>query len=50
MQIVIVSKEEERRGLMREVGADALPEEYGGGAKLTLLQDFDLKELENKLG
>ncbi|KAG6399074.1 hypothetical protein SASPL_140548 [Salvia splendens] len=41
-KIVIVSNEEERRALIREVGVDALPEEYGGRAKFTLLQDFQL--------
>ncbi|XP_057777598.1 sec14 cytosolic factor-like [Salvia miltiorrhiza] len=49
-KIVIVSNEEERRALIREVGADVLPEEYGGQAKFILIQDFQLnnKPLEEK--
>ncbi|KAH6790379.1 Sec14p-like phosphatidylinositol transfer family protein [Perilla frutescens var. frutescens] len=47
-KIVIASNEEERRALIRDIGVDALPEEYGGQAKLTLLQDFELKPLEEK--
>lgn len=31
--------EEERRQLVRDIGEETLPEEYGGLAKLVLLQD-----------
>ncbi|KAL1568637.1 sec14 cytosolic factor-like [Salvia divinorum] len=41
-KIVIVSNEEERRALIREVGVAVLPEEYGGRARFILLQDFQL--------
>ncbi|KAG8382687.1 hypothetical protein BUALT_Bualt05G0103400 [Buddleja alternifolia] len=41
-KIVIVSKEEERREFVRDVGEEALPEEYGGQAKLVLLQNVVL--------
>ena len=39
LQIVIVTDEEEERKFKEEIGVDALPEEYGGQAKLTLIQD-----------
>ncbi|KAK4736342.1 hypothetical protein R3W88_000039 [Solanum pinnatisectum] len=35
----IVVSEEQKQGFIREVGEDVLPEEYGGRAKLVLLQD-----------
>ncbi|KAF2618254.1 hypothetical protein F2Q68_00042338 [Brassica cretica] len=38
-KIVIVTDSEEQRKLEEEVGLDALPEEYGGRAKLTAFQD-----------
>ncbi|KAG2259713.1 hypothetical protein Bca52824_079007 [Brassica carinata] len=38
-KIVIVTDEEEERKFKEEIGVDALPEEYGGQAKLTLIQD-----------
>lgn len=47
LQIVIVTNEEETRAFKREVGEEALPEEYGGQAKLTPLQDFELKPLDD---
>ncbi|KAK4400110.1 hypothetical protein Sango_1117100 [Sesamum angolense] len=46
-KIVIVTSEEETREFMRDVGEDALPEEYGGKAKLMLLQDVVLTPLDN---
>uniref|UniRef100_M4EDE2 CRAL-TRIO domain-containing protein n=1 Tax=Brassica campestris TaxID=3711 RepID=M4EDE2_BRACM len=39
LQIVIVTDGEEQQKLEEEVGLDALPEEYGGRAKLTAFQD-----------
>ncbi|KAK6146698.1 hypothetical protein DH2020_020567 [Rehmannia glutinosa] len=45
-KIVIVSNEEERREMVRDIGEEALPEEYGGQAKLLLLQHFQLKPLD----
>ncbi|KAL1556513.1 SEC14 cytosolic factor-like [Salvia divinorum] len=44
-KIVIVTNEEEREEFIREVGEEVLPEEYGGKAKLTLLQDVELEPL-----
>lgn len=41
-KIVVVSSEEERRAFIEEIGEDALPEEYGGRANLTALQDMTL--------
>lgn len=38
-QIVIVTDSEEQRKLEEKVELDALPEEYGGLAKLTAFQD-----------
>lgn len=42
MQVVIVNSEEERRAFIEEIGEEVLPEEYGGRAKLTALQDVKL--------
>lgn len=47
MQIVIVSNEDEKREFIRGVGAEVLPEEYGGKAKLVAIQDVELTPLEN---
>ncbi|CAA7033771.1 unnamed protein product [Microthlaspi erraticum] len=41
-KIVIVTDGEEQRKFEEEIGLDALPEEYGGRAKLTVLQDVFL--------
>uniref|UniRef100_A0A5B7AQE5 Putative SEC14 cytosolic factor n=1 Tax=Davidia involucrata TaxID=16924 RepID=A0A5B7AQE5_DAVIN len=38
-KIVIVCNEDERRDFIKEIGEEALPEEYGGRAKLVALQD-----------
>ncbi|KAL0409030.1 UNVERIFIED_CONTAM: hypothetical protein Sradi_1837400 [Sesamum radiatum] len=46
-KIVIVTSEEETREFMRDVGEDALPEEYGGKAKLMLIQDVVLTPLDD---
>ncbi|KAG2297943.1 hypothetical protein Bca52824_034415 [Brassica carinata] len=43
-KIVIVTNDEEQRQLEEEVGLDALPEEYGGRAKLTATQDVLLPQ------
>lgn len=48
MQIMIVSNEEERREFIREIGEEALPEEYGGRAKLVALQEVLLSPLEDE--
>ncbi|GLT29200.1 hypothetical protein SLA2020_040810 [Shorea laevis] len=45
-KIVIVSNEDEHRDFIQEIGEQALPEEYGGQAKLTALQDVILPQLE----
>ncbi|KAA8529771.1 hypothetical protein F0562_034129 [Nyssa sinensis] len=41
-KIVIISSEDERRDFFKEIGEEALPEEYGGQAKLVALQDVVL--------
>ncbi|KAJ9153037.1 hypothetical protein P3X46_026526 [Hevea brasiliensis] len=46
-KIVIVSKEEERTTLNKEIGDEVLPEEYGGRANLVALQDVTLPLLED---
>lgn len=46
MQIVIVSNEDEKQEMMKEIGEEVLPEEYGGRAKLVLLQDVVLTPLD----
>lgn len=47
MQIVIVTNDDERRDFIKEVGEETLPEEYGGRAKLTAIQDVNLPPLED---
>ncbi|KAK2631655.1 hypothetical protein EUGRSUZ_L02625 [Eucalyptus grandis] len=46
-KIVIVSNEDEREQLFKEIGAEVLPEEYGGQAKLVPIQDVVLPPLDN---
>ncbi|KAM7263783.1 hypothetical protein ACFE04_001466 [Oxalis oulophora] len=46
--ILIVTKDEERKDFVAEVGEESLPELYGGRAKLTPLQDVTLPPLERK--
>ncbi|XP_024987952.1 sec14 cytosolic factor-like [Cynara cardunculus var. scolymus] len=41
-KVVIVGNEEEKNQFIREVGEDILPEEFGGQAKLVVLQDVIL--------
>ncbi|EOA37031.1 hypothetical protein CARUB_v10010095mg [Capsella rubella] len=43
-KVVIVSAGEEQRKFEEEIGVEALPEEYGGRAKLTLIQDVILPQ------
>ncbi|XP_010496570.1 PREDICTED: CRAL-TRIO domain-containing protein YKL091C [Camelina sativa] len=43
-KIVIVTSGEEQRKFEEEIGVEALPEEYGGQAKLTLIQDVVLPQ------
>lgn len=49
MQIVIVESEDEKRQLIDEIGADILPETYGGKAALITLQDFKPAPPEKKV-
>ncbi|XP_051149458.1 sec14 cytosolic factor-like [Andrographis paniculata] len=46
-KIVIVRNEEERQEFVEEIGEEVLPEEYGGRAKLVLLQDYVLPPLDD---
>ncbi|RVW89265.1 hypothetical protein CK203_032659 [Vitis vinifera] len=46
-KIVIVSNEAERRDFIKEIGEEALPEEYGGRSNLIALQDVTLNPLED---
>ncbi|CAL5339004.1 unnamed protein product [Camellia sinensis] len=46
-KIVIVSNEDEKREFIRDIGEEALPEEYGGRAKLVAMQDVILTPMEN---
>jgi len=48
-KIVIVTNEDERKDFIKEIGEEALPEEYGGRAKLIALQDVVLSPLEDQL-
>ena len=41
---MIVTEGEEERKFKEEIELDALPEEYGGRAKLTLIQDVLLPQ------
>ncbi|GER37188.1 Sec14p-like phosphatidylinositol transfer family protein [Striga asiatica] len=44
-KVVIVTSEDEKREFVKDIGEEALPEEYGGQAKLVLIQDAQLKPL-----
>ncbi|KAL3510426.1 hypothetical protein ACH5RR_029827 [Cinchona calisaya] len=46
-KIKIVNNEEERRELVKDIGEEALPEEYGGQAKLVPIQDVVLPPLNH---
>ncbi|KAI6686017.1 hypothetical protein NL676_031930 [Syzygium grande] len=46
-KIVIVSNEDEREDLIKEIGGEVLPEEFGGQAKLVPIQDVVLTPLDN---
>ncbi|TQD70930.1 hypothetical protein C1H46_043539 [Malus baccata] len=46
-KIVIVSNEEGTKNFRKEIGEETLPEEYGGRAKLVLLQDVVLAPVED---
>ncbi|KAI3719832.1 hypothetical protein L6452_20737 [Arctium lappa] len=46
-KVVIVSNEEEKNRFIREVGEDILPEEFGGQAKVVVLQDIIMPPLED---
>ncbi|KAK1412109.1 hypothetical protein QVD17_33098 [Tagetes erecta] len=46
-KIVIISNDGEKKQLIKEVGEDVLPEEFGGQAKLVALQDVVLPHVEN---
>ncbi|KAK9276759.1 hypothetical protein L1049_006295 [Liquidambar formosana] len=46
-KIVIVTNEDEKRDFIKEIGEEALPEQYGGRAKLVAIQDFILTPSEN---
>lgn len=48
MQIVVVSNEDERKEIIKEIGEEILPEEYGGRAKLVPLQDAVLTAFEGE--
>lgn len=42
MQVQIVKSKEERAAMLKEIGEETLPAEYGGRAKLVALQDAKL--------
>ncbi|KAI3431218.1 uncharacterized protein J3R85_007950 [Psidium guajava] len=46
-KVVIVSNEDEREDLVKEIGCEVLPEEFGGKAKLVPIQDVVLPPLDN---
>lgn len=46
-KIVIVGNEEEKRNFIEEVGEEALPQDYGGTAKLVAFQDVRLCTSDN---
>ncbi|XP_071735764.1 CRAL-TRIO domain-containing protein YKL091C-like [Rutidosis leptorrhynchoides] len=45
-KIVIVTNEEQRKRFVMEIGTEALPEEFGGEAKLVAIQDVEAPRLE----
>ncbi|KAI3719830.1 hypothetical protein L6452_20735 [Arctium lappa] len=45
-KIVMVNNEEQRKQFVAEVGKEALPEEFGGNARLVALQDVEAPRLE----
>ncbi|XP_051148582.1 uncharacterized protein LOC127263540 isoform X3 [Andrographis paniculata] len=47
LKVVFVKNEEERREMIRNIGEEVLPKEYGGQAKLVLLQHFSSPLLDN---
>lgn len=49
MQIVIVTNEDEKKEMIKEIGEEVLPEEYGGQAKFVPLQDVVPTPVEDEL-
>ncbi|XVE74626.1 hypothetical protein DITRI_Ditri12bG0032300 [Diplodiscus trichospermus] len=45
-KVLIVTNEEEKKSFIEEIGEDGVPIEYGGKAKLTLIQDVEVPPLE----
>ncbi|RZC58008.1 hypothetical protein C5167_005290 [Papaver somniferum] len=43
--VIVGNDEEERKSFINEIGEDTLPEEYGGLAKLTAIQDVTIHHL-----
>lgn len=48
MQIVVVSNEDEKKEIIKEISEEVLPEEYGGRAKLVPLQDAVVPAIEGE--
>ncbi|WCJ33632.1 Sec14p-like phosphatidylinositol transfer family protein [Euphorbia peplus] len=46
-KIMIVSNEDERRNVVKEIGEEILPQEYGGRAKLVPVQDVSVPVLDS---
>lgn len=49
MQIVIVTNEDEKKEMIKEIGEEVLPEECGGQSKFVPLQDVVLTPVEDEL-